>query len=184
VKDLVALARAKPAAVNYGSGGTGSSTHLTMELFRQMAKVELVHVPYKGGGAAIADLLGGRIQLYMAPGPLVMNHVKSGKLRALAVSGEQRLATLPDVPAITETVAGYVAVFPYGIGAPARTPPAIVTRLGEAIARIVKQPEVIERLRANGDEPTFLPAGEYARYIEREIATWKRVVQAGNIKPQ
>jgi tripartite-type tricarboxylate transporter receptor subunit TctC len=184
VKELVELARAKPAAVNYGSGGTGSSTHLTMELFRQMTNLELVHVPYKGGGAAIGDLLGGRIQLYMAPGPLVMNHVKSGKLRALGVSGEQRLAALSDVPAITETVPGYVAVFPYGIGAPARTPRAIVMQLSETIARIVKQPEVIERLRANGDEPTFLPPAEYARYIEREIATWKRVVQAGNIKPQ
>jgi tripartite-type tricarboxylate transporter receptor subunit TctC len=184
VKELVELARAKPAAVNYGSGGIGSSTHLTMELFRQMTNLELVHVPYKGGGAAIGDLLGGRIQLYMAPGPLVMNHVKSGKLRALGVSGEQRLAALSDVPAITETVPGYVAVFPYGIGAPAHTPRAIVMQLSETIARIVKQPEVIERLRANGDEPTFLPPAEYAHYIEREIATWKRVVQAGNIKPQ
>ena len=184
VKDLVDLARAKPNGLNYGSGGAGSSTHLTMELFRQSTKLELVHVPYKGGGAAIADLLGGRIQLYMAPGPLVMNHVKSGKLRALGVSSEQRMPALPDVASIAETVPGYVAVFPYGIGAPGRTPRAIVTRLNDAIARIVKQPDTVERLRANGDEPSFLPPADYARAIQREIATWKRVVQVGNIKPQ
>ena len=184
VKALIELARAKPGAVDYGSGGAGTATHLTMELFRQMTKVELVHVPYKGGGAAIADLLGGRIQLYMAPSPLVMNHVKSGKLRALGVSSEQRVAALPDVPAIGETVPGYVAAFPYGIGAPSRTPRAIVTRLSETLSRILKQPETVERLRAGGDEPSFLASAEYARNIQSEIATWKRVVEVGNIKPQ
>jgi tripartite-type tricarboxylate transporter receptor subunit TctC len=184
VAQLVELARAKPATVHYGSGGPGTATHLTTELFRQTTKVELVHVPYKGGGAAIADLLAGRIQLYMAPGPLVMNHVKSGKLRALGVSSAQRLAALPDVPAIAESLPDFVAMFPYGLGAPARTPQAIVTRLSETVGRIVKQPDVAERLRANGDEPTFMQPAEYARAIEREIATWKRVVEVGKIKPQ
>jgi len=184
LNELIELARKKPDALSYGSGGTGSSTHLAMEYFRQMSKTRIVHVPYKGGGAAIADLLSGRIQLYMAPGPVVMPHVKSGKLRALGVTSEQRSSAMPDVPAITELVPGYVAAFPYGMGAPGRTPRQIIVKLNETLGRILKEPDVVTRLRAGGNEPAHTSPEAYARATQQDIAKWKRVVKEGNIKIQ
>lgn len=184
LKELLALARAKPGALSYGSGGVGSSTHLAMEYFRQMTKTRIVHVPYKGGGAAIADLLSGRIQLYMSPGPLVMSHVKAGKLRALGVTSEQRASSMPDVPAITELVPGYAAAFPYGMGAPGRTPRQIIVKLNETLARILKEPEVAARLRAGGNEPAHTSPEAYTRATRQDIAKWQRVVKEGNIKVQ
>ena len=140
LKGLIELVRAKPGALNYGSGGRGSSTHLMMEHFRQMTKTSMVHIPYKGGGAAIGDLLSGRIQLYMAPGPVIMSHVKAGRLRALGVTSENRSAAMADVPAITEVVPGYVAAFPYGRGA-GRTSRQIINRLNATLGHILKEPE-------------------------------------------
>lgn len=184
VKRLIELARAKPDGINYGSGGSGTFTHLTMELLCQMTGIRLVHVPYKGGGAAIGDLLGGRLQLYMAPGPLVISHVKSGKLRALGVTSEKRSSAAPDVPAINETVPGYVAAFPYGISAPGRTPGRIIMQLNAALGQILAEPEVVERLRAGGNEPAHSSPEAFAREIREDIAKWKRVVKESNIKVQ
>ena len=182
LKELIELARAKPGALNYGSGGTGSATHLVMELFRQMTGTRMTHVPYKGGGAAISDLLGGRIQLYMAPGPLVMAHVKARRLRAFGVTSENRSASLPDVPAINEFVPGYEAAFPYGMGAPGRTPQRIIGQLNAALGRVLKEPEVVERVRAGGNEPKHTTPEAYAQAIQQDIAKWRRVVKEGNVK--
>lgn len=182
LKELIGLARAKPGVLSFGSGGTGSATHLAMELFRQMTNTQMVHIPYKGGGAAIADLLSGRIQLYMAPGPLVMSHIKAGRLRALGVTSEHRSTTMPDLPAINEIVPGYVAAFPYGMGAPGRTSRQIIVRLNSVLGRILKEPEVVERLRAGGNEPAHTTPEEFARATQQDIAKWKRVVKEGNLK--
>ncbi|MCC7487203.1 MAG: tripartite tricarboxylate transporter substrate binding protein [Burkholderiales bacterium] len=183
-KRLIELARAKPDNLNYGSGGAGTFTHLTMELFCQMTGARMVHVPYKGGGAAIADLLGGRLQLYMAPGPLVIAHVKAGKLRALGVTSEKRARAAPEVPTIAETVPGYVAAFPYGVAAPGRTPRAVVAKLNAALGAVLAEPELVERLRAGGNEPARSSPEAFAREIREDIAKWRRVVKQGNIRAQ
>jgi tripartite-type tricarboxylate transporter receptor subunit TctC len=180
--ELIELARTKPDALSYGSGGVGSSTHLAMEYFSQTTQTRIMHVPYKGGGAAIADLLSGRIQLYMAPGPLIMPHVKSGKLRALGVTSAQRSADMPDVPPITEFVPGYVVAFPYGIGAPGRTPRKIILKLNETLGSIVKEAEIVARLRAGGNEPSHMSPEAFARATQQEIEKWKTVVKKGSIK--
>ena len=182
LKEFIELARAKPVALNYGSGGTGSSTHLATELFQQMAKTDMTHIPYKGIGAAIADLLGGQIQVYIAPGPAVFPHVATERLRIIAVTGEQRSPTQPDLPAIGELIPGYSATFWYGMGAPAGTPKEIVSRLNQALGRILRQASVQERLRADGLEPAHSTPEALARLIARDIAMWSKVVKVGKIK--
>ncbi len=182
LKEFIGLAREKPGSLNYGSGGIGSSTHLATELFRQMSKTDITHIPYKGIGAAIADLLSGQIQLYFAPGPAVFPHIAVDRLRVIAVTSEQRSPARPDLPAISELVPGYSATFWYGMGVPAGTPMQIVSRLNQALARILKQPSVQERLRTDGLEPAHSTPEEFARLIARDIAMWSKVVKAGNIK--
>jgi len=182
VSRLMELARAKPDAYNYGSGGTGTYTHLAMELLCQTTGARLLHVPYKGGGAAIGDLLSGRLHLYLAPGPLVVSHVKAGRLRALGVTSEKRVKSAPDVPAISESVPGFVAAFPVGMGAPGRTPPAIIARLNAALGSVLAEPEVVERLREGGNDPAHTTPEGFGREIREDIVKWKRVIQQGNIK--
>ena len=182
LKEFIELARAKPGTLNYGSGGIGSSTHLATELFRQMTGTDLVHVPYKGIGAAISDLIGGQIQFYIAPAAAVFPHVETGRLRIIAVTGEQRAQVMPEVPAITELVPGYTATFWYGLAAPAGTPKAIIASLNEEVAHILKQPEVQKRLRGYSLEPTHSTPAGFARRIARDITMWSKVVKTGNIK--
>lgn len=182
LKEFIDLVRAKPGALSYGSGGTGSSTHLAIELFRQMTGTDMTHVPYKGIGAAIADLLSGQIQLYLAPGPAIFPHMKTGRLRAIAVSSEQRAQAMPDLPAVNELVPGYSATFTYGLAAPRGTPAAIITRLNEALARVLKQPDIQERLRADGLEAAHSSPHAFTQFVARDIAMWSKVVKAGNIR--
>jgi tripartite-type tricarboxylate transporter receptor subunit TctC len=182
LKELIALARAKPRALNFGSSGTGSFSHLAAELFRQMAKIEMVHVPYKGAGPALTDLLGGQIQIFFGSGPSTAGHIRAGRLRGLAVTTAQRSPALQDLPAIGELLPGYAADFWFGMWAPAGTPAAIVTRLNQALGRILKQPDVLERLRTDGYDAVGSTPEEFARVIARDIATWSKVVNAGNIK--
>ncbi len=184
LRRLIEVARAKPDAYNYGSGGSGTYTHLAMELLCQMTGARLLHVPYKGGGAAIGDLLGGRLHLYMAPGPLVVSHIKSGRLRALGVTSEKQVSSAPDVPAINDIVQGYVAAFPVGMGAPGRTPRGIIAQLNAALGRVLAEPEVVERLRAGGNDPAHTTPEAFGREIQDDVAKWKRVVKAGNIKAE
>jgi len=182
LKEFIELARAKPGALNYGSAGTGSFGHLCAELFRQLTKTEMVHVPYKGDGPAIVDLIAGQVQFLFASGPALIPHFKSGKLRGLAVTTEQRAPALPDLPAISEVVPGYSVRTWFGMWTPAGTPKEIVSRLNQALERILKQPDMQERLRADGLEPAPSTPEEFEREIVRDIEKWSKVVKAGNIK--
>ena len=182
LKDFIELARAKPRALNVGSPGTGSTPHLAVALFQQMTKTDMLHVPYKSEPIAIADLLSGQIQAIAATGLVLGPHIKEGKLRALAVTTEQRSPAMPDLPAISELVPGYSADGWAGMWAPAETSKEIVARLNQALARILKQPDVQERLRAVGMEPAHTTPQEFARFIAQEIAKWLKVVKVGNIK--
>jgi tripartite-type tricarboxylate transporter receptor subunit TctC len=182
LKEFIELARAKPGLLNFGTSGIGSTPHLAVELFRQMTKTDMVHVPYKGAGPAVADVIGGQIQFMVASGPALIPHVRSGRLRAFAVTTEQRSPVMPDLPAIGELVPGYSVSGWNGMWAPAGTPKEIVSRLNQALARILKQPDVHERLRADGREPAHSTPQEFAHVIARDIATWSKVVKGGNIK--
>ncbi len=182
LKEFIELARAKPGALNFGSSGSGSGLHLAAELFQQMTKTDMVHVPYKGTAPALVDLLGGQIQLMFGGAQSVLPHIKAGKLRGLAVTTERRSPVMPDLPAVSELLPGYSAANWNGMWAPAGTPKEIISQLNQAIARFLKQPDVQEGLRADGVEPAHSTPEEFARVIAREIATWSKVVKAGNIK--
>ena len=182
VKELIALARAKPGSLSFGSSGTGGVPHLATEHFRQMTNTNMVHVPYKGDAPAIIDLLGGQIQIYFG-GPLVLSqHMSAGRVRGLAVTSEQRSPILPDLPAVNEVVPGYTAATWFGMWAPPGTPKRIVDQLNQAVARILKKGEIQERLRIDGMEAAHNTPEEFSRYIARDIAKWTRVVKAGNIR--
>ena len=180
LQELIALGKTRK--FSYGSSGTGSTPHLTAELFQQMSRTEMVHVPYKGDGPAIGDLIAGQIQVLFATGLVLTPHINAGRLRGLAVTTEKRSPANSDLPAIGELVPGYAVDGWTGIWAPAGTPKEIVSKLNQALARILKQPDVQERLRAGGAEPTPCTPVEFARLIARDIAKWSRVVKAGNIK--
>ncbi len=184
IPDLIALAKAKPATLNYPSAGLGSSSHLAGELFDNLAGVKMVHIPYKGGGPALTDLLGGQVQLMFATMPAAMPHVRSGRLRAIAVTSVKRSQAMPDLPTIGETLKGYDASTWYGVLAPVRTPHAVVMTLHDEIIRILGAAEMRERLLAQGFEPVGGTPAEFAAYIKSEIAKWGKVIKAAGIKPE
>ena len=182
LKEFLELARAKPGALTFGSSGTGSVPHLATELFRQMAKLEMTHAPYKGDSPAITDLLGGHIQIYFG-GLLVMApHINAGKLRGLAVTTEKRSPAMNDLPALSEMVPGYSSTTWFGLWVPPGTPQGIIARLNQAAGRALKLPDVQERLRANGYEPGHNSPEAFNRFIAEEIAKYSQVVKAGNIR--
>lgn len=182
LKEFLELARAKPNAITYGTSGTGSVPHLAIEGFRQMAKIDMTHAPYKGDAPAITDLLGGHIQFYFG-GPLVISaHLASGKLRGLAVTTEKRSALFPDLPAVSETLPGYSALTWFGLWVPLGTPATIIERLNQALGRALKQPDIQERLRANGMESGHGTPAAFNQFIVEEIARYSRIVKAGNIR--
>ncbi|MEQ1776144.1 MAG: tripartite tricarboxylate transporter substrate binding protein [Burkholderiales bacterium] len=182
VKDFIELVRAKPAAFNFGSSGIGGATHLATELFKQMTGTQSTHVPYKGDAPAISDLIGGQVQFILSSVPALIQHVKGGKVRALAVTTAQRWPELSDLPAVAETVPGYEHTSWNGMWGPAGMPKEIVKRLNATLAQLLKLPDVQERLRADGRAPAHTSPEEFARIIERDIAKWSKVVKAGNIK--
>jgi tripartite-type tricarboxylate transporter receptor subunit TctC len=182
LKDFIALAKAQPSALNFGSPGTGSTPHLAGELFQQLSQSKLTHIAYKGDGPALTDLLGGQIQVMIATELVLGAHIKAGKVRALATSTAKRSPSLPDLPAIGEQVPGYAVDGWAGLWAPAGTPREIITRLNQSVARILKLPDVQERLRAGGAEASHSTPDEFARVIAQDIATWSKVVKAGDIK--
>ena len=177
VKEFIALARAKPGSLNYGSSGTGGTLHLAGELFGQMTGTDSVHVPYKGTGPAVIDLMGGQIQFIFANGPSVLPYVKAGKLRAIAVTTQRRSPLVPNLPTVSESVPGYLAITWHGMLAPAGTPQAIVSRLNQALAHVLKQPNLQEVLHSQGLEPTHSTPEEFARMIAEDIARWSKVVK-------
>ena len=183
VGDLIALAKSRPGTLTYASGGNGSSTHLAAELFRQLAGIKLVHVPYKGAAPAFIDLLAGQVALYFSSLPPAMPHLKAGKIRALAVTGLRRSRILPDLPTVVEAgVANYEASVTYGVVTAAGTPPAIVRKLHAEIVRILKQPEMRGRLEAQGTDLVASTPADYAREIVNEVAKWARVVKASGAR--
>jgi tripartite-type tricarboxylate transporter receptor subunit TctC len=182
VKDVIAIAKGKPKQVHYGSGGSGSSSHLATELFASMAGIELVHVPYKGTGPMITDMLGGQIALTIASAVPLTPQVKSGKLRALGVTGPNRSPAFPDVPAIAETVPGYEVVNWFGIVAPAGTPKAIVSRVNSELNKALKSPELVKTLAAQTAEAVGGTPDAFARIIKADYAKWAKVVKASGAR--
>ena len=182
VKELVALAKAQPGKLAYGSTGGGAASHLAAELFKAMAGIDLLHVPYKGVGNAVTDLLGGQVQVMVAPTQSVTGHVKSGKLRALAVTWSKRLATLPEVPTLSEAgVPGYEAVGWFGLLAPVATPRDIVTMLNREINRILQLPDVKTRLLELGAEPASLSPEQFIDFIRSDNAKWEKLIKERGI---
>lgn len=183
LKELIALARAQPDKLNYASSGSGSSAHLAAELFNSMAGVKMNHVPYKGGGPAVIALVGGQCEVGFATTPSVIQHVKSGKMRGLAVTSAQRSPSTPDLPTVSEAgVPGYEAGTWYGFLVPAGTPKAVVARLHGESVKLLKAPEVKERLDAAGFEPYGTTPAEFGTYIRLEVAKWAKVVKAAGVK--
>jgi tripartite-type tricarboxylate transporter receptor subunit TctC len=177
VKEVIALAKAKPRQINYGSGGSGSSSHLAMELFKSMAQVDITHVPYKGTGPLITDMLGGQIALTIASAVPLTPQVKAGKLRALGVTGPRRSPAFPDVPAIAETVPGYEVVNWFGIVAPAGTPRSVVTRVNAELNKALKSPELVKMLNAQTAEVVGGTPDAFGKVIRDDYAKWGRVVK-------
>ncbi len=182
--ELVALAKAKPGTLNYPSAGFGSSSHLAGELLDSIAAVKMVHIPYKGGGPALTDLLGGQVQLMFATMPAAMPHVRSGKLRAIAVTSARRSPAMPELPTIGETLKGYEASTWYGVLAPARTPRPIVMALYGEIVKILGVAGTRDKLLVQGFEPVGGTPEEFAAYIKAEIVKWGKVINAAGIKAE
>lgn len=184
ISELTEMARAKAGTLNYASVGNGSPGHIAGEMYKLRANVDMVHIPYKGGGPAVTDVIGGQVPLLWVSIPAAAGFVKSGKLKALAVTTRGRSAVFPDVPTMIE------AGFPdfevdswYAMFAPARTPPGIINRLHAAIAQVVREPEIREKLLAQGAEAVGGTPEELANTVRAEIPKWKKLVQDANIRP-
>jgi tripartite-type tricarboxylate transporter receptor subunit TctC len=178
VKDLIAYAKANPGKLNFASSGNGTSIHLSGELFKTAAGVEMTHVPYKGSAPAVTDLLGGQVQLMFDNMPSALPHVKAGKLKALGVTTAKRFPAAPDIPTIAEAgVPGYEASSWFGVLAPAGTPKEIVNKLSSEIAKILQTPEIKERLLSQGAEPVGNTPDQFAAFIKAETAKWAKVVK-------
>jgi len=185
VKEVIALAKTKPGALNFASAGVGSSSHLAGELFRILAGAEIVHVPYKGAGPALVDVLSGQVQLYFATMPAAMPHVKSGRLAPVAVTSAKRSHALPELPTVAESgVPGYEASTWYGVLAPAHTPQAVVTRLHGEIVKTLADAALREKLADQGFEPVGNSPEEFGAYIKSEIAKWSKVIRDAGIRPE
>ncbi len=183
IKELIASAKAKPGLILYGSGGAGGSSHLGTELLRHMAGIDIRHVPYKGTGPALTAMIGGEIQLQLIGVSSVVPHMKSGRLRVLAVSGAHRSAAMPNVPTVSESgIPGYVFDVWYAMLAPAKSPNAIVALLNTEINRALKNPQLAQRFAAAGLEPLGSTPEALDKLIRSEIPKWRKVVAAANIK--
>jgi tripartite-type tricarboxylate transporter receptor subunit TctC len=185
VAEFVALARAKPGTIGYATSGIGSAGHLSGELFRQLAKIDIVHVPYKGGGPAMTDLLGGQVLASFASAPSALPHVKSGKIRALATTGATRSAFLSDVPTIAESgFPGYDSTNWYAFVAPGKTPRELVDRLNRDLVKALNTPAVREQLLNNGMEPEPSTPEALAQHIDSQLVLWGKVVKEAGIQAQ
>ena len=181
VKELVAMAKAKPGSINFASAGSGSTAHLAGEQFKFLAGIDIVHIAYKGAGPALTDLIAGQVQMLISAYSSAFPHIKGGKLRALGVTGTKRIASAPDLPTIGETVPGYEVLSWYGLHAPKGTSPAIISRLHREMAAMTRKPELAERLTALGIEPEGNSPPEFLAQIKTEIASWGKVITAAKI---
>lgn len=183
IGEFTRLARRHPGELSYASSGNGSSTHLAAELFKMLAKVDLLHVPYKGGGPALINLLGGQVSMYIGSLPASLPHVRSQKLRGLAVTSAARANALPDVPtAIEAGVAGYEYIGWYGLLAPAGTPAAVIERLNAETNKILRQAAIVEKLAADGAQPVGGTPAQFADHIKNEISKWASVVKYSRMR--
>ncbi len=184
VRELVELARAKPGSVSYASSGNGSAQHLAAELFAQRMGLDMVHVPYKGGGPAMTDVMGGQVPVFFANVASGLANVKAGKLRVLGLTGAKRIAALPDTPTLAEAGVPDYEVYEWNaIFAPAATPPEIVAQLSTALQKVMALPELRERVAASGGEVVATSPQQTAAFIRRQTEFWGAVIRKGNIKP-
>jgi tripartite-type tricarboxylate transporter receptor subunit TctC len=182
--ELIAYIKANPGKLNYASQGNGTTSHLTAELFKSMAGgLEIEHVAYKGTAPALTDLLGGQVQLMFDNLGVSLPHVRAGKLKILGVATERRIPALPSVPAIAETLPGFVAIAWFGVVAPPRTPQPIADRLSAAIAEAIKLPDVQKRLADLSAEPIGSTSAQMAAFMKDDAERWRKVVVSANVKP-
>jgi tripartite-type tricarboxylate transporter receptor subunit TctC len=185
IRELIDLARKDPGKLNYASAGVGSGIHLGTVLFEHMAEVKLTHVPYRGSGPALTDLVGGHVAIYFSSLPPAVQLIRDGKVRALAVTGAQRAKALPDLPTVAEAgLAGYESVLHYGIAAPAGTPRPIIDKLSAALREAVMAPDTQERMAADGTEPLASTPEDYAADIDREETKWSTIVRKSGAKAE
>ena len=182
VKELIAISKQRPGQINYASSGTGSTVHLSAELFQFMTGTKWIHIPYKGGGLAMQELLAGQTSLMFPNLPTSLQIARAGKLRALGTTGAKRAAAAPELPTVAETVPGFEVTTMYGISAPAKTPRAIIDRLHAEIVRALNSPELRPRLIEAGADPVGNTPEEYTAFIKSEIAKWSKVINAAGIK--
>ena len=184
MKELVALLKAHPGKYTYASGGVGTTQHLSGELLDNVAGMKMLHVPYKGEGAAQTDLLGGQVHMMFTSTLIGYNNVKAGKLRAIAVTSGQRLASMPEVPTIAETFPGFEVTAWYGMVAPAGTPEPIVRKLNDSLQAVLKNPEVIKKLEDLGATPGGGPPSDLTALFRTELPKWREVIRKADIKPE
>jgi len=185
LKELIALAKANPGKLNYASVGTGSPGHIAGELLKIKTGIDIVHIPYKGGGPAVVDTIGGQVQLLFVSMPAAWQHVKAGKLKAIAVASAKRSVAAPDLPTIAESgVPDYAVESWYGAFAPAKTPPAAVAKLNAAFVKVLDNPQIKEKLLAQGAEATSSTPAELDRIVKEELAKWDVVIKTAKIKPE
>lgn len=184
IPELIAYANANPGNVTVASAGIGSAPHMYWELFRSKTGVNMVHVPYRGGGPAIADLLGGHVQVYFGTTAAAISYIRAGKLRALGVTTAQRLPALPDVPAIAEFVPGYDATIYVGIAAPRGTPAEIVDKLSREITLAATDPKMTARIAELGDTPLVLSSAEFEKLVVAEAAKWAQVIKSAGVRAE
>jgi len=182
VPELIAHAKANPGKLNFASAGVGTGIHMAGEQFKMMAGVNMVHVPYRGAGNAMTDLIGGQVQLMFDTMAASIPHIRGGKVRALAVTTAARSALLPDLPTVADFVPGYEASGPFGLGAPKDTPPAIIEKLNREINAVLADPKVKARLADLGSEPLTGSPAEIGRMLAGETEKWAKVIRAANIK--
>lgn len=183
VKELIAFSKQHPGQINYGSSGTGATAHLSGELFQIMTGVKWVHIPYKGAGPALIELLAGQHVLYFGNIAGVIGYVRTRRLRAIAVTGEKRSPAVPDVPTVIESgLPGFVVTAWYGVAAPAKTPRAIIDKLNSEIVRALKSPDLRTRLLDQGTDPVGSTPEQYTAFMQNEIAKWAKVIKAAGIK--
>jgi tripartite-type tricarboxylate transporter receptor subunit TctC len=182
VKDLIAIAKAKPGQLNFSSVGTGTSPHLGGELFKSLAGVNIVHVPYKGTAPAMTDLIAGRVQLMFTSIPTVLAHVQAGRLKMLGTGGIRRSVALPDIPRVADTVPGFELVTWYALFVPTGTPAAVINRLNAETAKVLKDATIQKRFGAQGLEPTIMTPQELGQFASNDVARWAKLIKASGIK--
>jgi tripartite-type tricarboxylate transporter receptor subunit TctC len=185
VQELIALAKQQPGKINFASAGIGTTNHLSGELFKSMAKVDIVHVPYRGAGPAMNDLLGGHVQIFFDLMPVVLPQVNAGKVRALGNAGAQRSPAMPNVPTIAEQgVTGFDALSWYGFVAPAKTPESVLAKLRAEVAKVLKSPDILARLNELGAEPGTAFGKDFTAFLQAETAKWAEVIRISGAKAE